>query len=144
MLHHMILSTLVSAVCAFSAGDPIQRVPWARRDTPPGCGTFSNDSTTCAVEVEGAVTTIEIETNGDSAMTETFTATSLSEFASITSPTTVTATDNAGETVVAAVFAAGLEWLAVPKAGAPPVEPLDAPSITQEPAATQQDSSTAG
>ncbi|KAK4505848.1 hypothetical protein PRZ48_003813 [Zasmidium cellare] len=105
--------------------------------------TNADGTTTCDLGVGATASTIQVASNSASTWSQTFYATSLTEFATATAttPTTITTTDSAGETVVAVIFAAGLAWLAVPKAGVPPVDPPQ-PPISGPPATTKPDPTT--
>lgn len=86
--------------------------------------------------------TILVTTSGESTWSQTFIETSLSEFATVTAPTTITTTDASGNVALGIVFAGGLAWLGIP-APLPPIDPpLEAPDGTAEPPSTEEPSTT--
>ncbi|KAF2005447.1 hypothetical protein P154DRAFT_559961 [Amniculicola lignicola CBS 123094] len=71
--------------------------------------------------------TVVVTTIGTQTWNQTFIPTSLSQYATITSPTTITTTDTAGQIIVIKVLAGGLAWWAIPKPGAPLIKPPQIP-----------------
>lgn len=77
--------------------------------------------------------TLITTTSGSSTWVETFTGTSLSQFSTLTTPTSVTITNAAGAVLAGVALAGGLAWLGVAPAGAPVVDaPTTPPELTAE------------
>ncbi|KAF2162103.1 hypothetical protein M409DRAFT_58549 [Zasmidium cellare ATCC 36951] len=130
---------VVGVVLAFKASS-VQGAQ--QRDILATC-TTDTGATTCGLGVGATASTIAFASNSASTWSQTFYATSLTEFAAATAttPTTITTTDTTGETVEAVIFTGGLAWLAVPKAGVPPVDPPQ-PPISGPPVTTKPDPTT--
>jgi hypothetical protein len=90
-----------------------------------------------------ATQTILVTTSGQSTWSETFVETSLTQFASVTAPTTFTTTDASGNIALGIAFAGGLAWLGIPAALPPINPPPEIPEATaQPPSVTSQASKT--
>ena len=90
-----------------------------------------------------ATETILVTTSGQSTWSETFIETSLSQFATVTAPTTFTTTDASGNAALGIAFAGGLAWLGIPAALPPINPPPEIPEATvQPPSITSQASKT--
>ena len=80
-----------------------------------------------------ATETILVTTSGQSTWSETFLETSLSQFATVTAPTTFTTTDASGNAALGIAFAGGLAWLGIPAALPPINPPPEIPEATAQP-----------
>jgi hypothetical protein len=102
---------------------------------------FSASMFHCRSQQAPASTTAPVEAPvtavvGGSTITETFTATSLSQYASTSGTSSVTITDNTGAIILAGVvFAGGLAWLLKPVPNVPILDPPTTPPniITEQP-----------
>lgn len=79
-------------------------------------------------------TALVTQTSGSKTWVETFSAYSLSQYASSTGTETVTTTDANGAALVGLVFPLGLAWFGVIPPGAPPSPPKTPPpkTVTRE------------